>query len=159
MPVNRNTLHEPFKRWGKGEWGGREWETVCVCVCVEGGVSVVRQSFILSPQLNPHQAADSGSLRSGGELATRMKKLTLFAHILSEILLYEPCMYREIAAQRGVHSPSTFLFQIGLIWCWVVGYRQNNTVMAGREEGEGRISPSNRQIMSRPCGWARSLLF
>lgn len=93
MPVNRNTLHEPFKRWGKGEWGGREWETVYVSVW-KGECLLYGQSFILSPQLNPHQAADSGSLRSGGELATRTKKLTLFAHILSEILLYKPCRYR-----------------------------------------------------------------
>lgn len=55
---------------------------VYLCVCVSGGVSVAHQTFILSPQLNPHQAADSGSLRSGGELATRMKKLTLFARTL-----------------------------------------------------------------------------
>lgn len=57
-------------------------ECECVVVYVGGGVSVERGTFILSPQLNPHQAADSGSVGSGGELANRMMKLTLFAHSL-----------------------------------------------------------------------------
>lgn len=63
---------------------------------MSGGVSVAQQTFILSPQLNPHQAADSGSLRSGGELAACVRKLTLFARNppASEILLHEPRRYR-----------------------------------------------------------------
>lgn len=83
-----NTLHEPFKSGRRGMRWRRARDCMClnvlscVCVCERGGVSVAHQTFILSPQLNPHQAADSGSLRSGGELATRMKKLTLFARTL-----------------------------------------------------------------------------
>lgn len=56
---------------------------MCVraCVCVCGGRGCVRfVSFILHPQLNPHQTADSGSMRCSGELANCMKDLTLFAH-------------------------------------------------------------------------------
>ncbi len=87
-----------------------------------GGVSVVQQTFILSPQLNPHQAANSGILKSGGELANRMKELTLFARSLlqeaaSQILLQGPAGTDTSADKkaRGGHSVSTLLFQCGLI--------------------------------------------
>ncbi len=69
-------------------------------------MSVVRETFILSPQLNPHQAADSGSLRSSGELANRMKELTLFAHTLlqdraSHILLQAPQVQIHYHMKKG----------------------------------------------------------
>lgn len=50
-------------------------------------MSVVQQTFILSLQLSPHQAADGGSFRSGVELAKCMKELTLLLHSASELLL------------------------------------------------------------------------
>lgn len=120
----KNTLHEPFEKLGKEEWAGRASECVHACVC--GGRGCVRfVSFILYPQLNPHQAADSGSMRCSGELANCMKDLTLFAHTAPQDTAFQ-ILQQALQVQVHYHMKKTCsvrstqsqysCFQCVLIW-------------------------------------------
>ena len=78
-----------------------------MCVCGRGCVCCVVDTFIVSPQLNPHRAADSGGLRSGGELANGMKVLTLLAHSL----LQDSASHTSLQApQVEIHSQTERFF-------------------------------------------------
>lgn len=95
-----------------------------MCVRVRGCVCCAVDIYSLSSIKSTHRAADSGSLRSGGELAHGMKVLTLLARSLlqdatSQILLQAPQVDIHSQAESTQSQPFVFfpLFQRGLI-CW-----------------------------------------
>lgn len=114
LQLLKNTLHEPFEKLGKEEWAGRASE------CVWG-----KGVCILYPQLNPHQAADSGSMRCSGELANCMKDLTLFAHTAPQDTAFQ-ILQQALQVQVHYHMKKTCsvrstqsqysCFQCVLIW-------------------------------------------
>lgn len=106
---------------------------MCVCVRVRGCVCCAVDIYSLSSIKSTHRAADSGSLRSGGELAHGMKVLTLLARSLlqdatSQILLQAPQV--DIHSQaESTQSQPFFFFPFS-----------NVALFAGRSEGMNRTT-------------------
>ena len=103
MPVAATPFTSHLRGWAK-----RDEVAVCVYVCV----CVCGRGCVLSPQLNPHQAADSSSLRSAGELANHMEELTLFLRTLlqdpaSKILLQALQVQTYCHMKRGSSMKGT----------------------------------------------------